>query len=532
MKRELLLVLTLVLFTALLLCNFMTPVRAAEQPAGELRIALPTLYEETLHPYRCANMASLYMEQTYDYIIGSDDEGNLVPTRSIVNKWEVSADNLVWTFYIRPGVRFQNGDPLTPEDIKFSIQQVWAEKSLAPYREDYKLHIDSIQVEHPDKVVIRLKTPWPTMLYKMSDRTSSEGHVLPQKYYDKVGEDFLKHPIGTGPYKFMEQVVGSHMKFEAVDFPHWLVGVPKYKYITYKLVPEEGTRVAMLQRGEVDLIKVGINKALELRADGFPVHEKKGTKSVEIWVIGVNEKFPKNPMNKLEVRQALAYGINKQEIVDTIMKGLAEVKGTFYAMTQYGIAYPGRAEAQRRWPAFPYDPNKAKKLLAEAGYPNGFDLWFYSFESDLPEQKMITEAIASYWERIGVKVHILEMDYASFRPVWANRAAAAGLPAVFIFPIPARPVADIRIFHHTGMFSQIWDKKGEDLIEKDLEGQKTMEGYREALQRFFDHSYNQVYNIGLFDAPEIYVTNKNITRWDMGKKVFRINLQNLYWQKR
>lgn len=504
---------------------------APAQPTGELRIALSSLYEELLHPYRASAYVLYYLDQMYDYIIGTDDSGKLDPNRSIAYKWEVSDNQTDWTLYIRDGVKFHNGDTVTPQDIKFSIEEITAPKSINSKAGDFKTYIKSIEVVSPDKVLIHLNKPWLFLPYMLSDASGGCGLVLPQKYYNQVGEDyFFRHPIGTGPYRFKEQSLGSYIQFKAVDYPHWRAGVPKYNLITFLLVPEETTRVAMLRRGEADVVKVSVNSADELRKAGFLIPARKGVTTFQVLYLRSNPGFPKNPTSDPKVRQALEYAINKQELVDTIMKGFATTAGTFYAMTDWTIGYPGPEEAQRRWPPLTYDPAKAKQLLADAGYPKGFDLYLYSFVSILPEQKVLTQAIAGYWSKIGIKVNILEMDYAAFTAVWFKRQEPPGLPAAFGLASANAPYMALSPWAGKSGTDVVWDDKNAELVSK-VDAQVTQKGYEEAYRTCYDYMYQQDFQAGVFQTDDIYAASKQITNWNMGKKRLGLNVEYLYRQK-
>ena len=164
---------------------------------------------------------------------------------------------------------------------------------------------------------------------------------------------------------------------------------------------------------------------------------------------------PNNPLSKKKVRQALVYAIDKAAIVEHILMGQGEVIGHHFPMTKWSIAY-------KPYPLTPYDPKRAKQLLAEAGYPDGFTIYLYSYITTLPEAKLVNEAIAGYWKAIGLKPIILEMEYGAFMPIWAKKKDPPG-PAVNLNPGTAGrlsivwPVSQLRasgatmqILHWTG----------------------------------------------------------------------------------
>jgi len=479
------------------------------QPSGELRIGLPTLFDETFHPIWSTLYRKHYMEPMYDYIVGVDKNGKFDPKQSIAYKWETAPNLLSWTFYIRDGVKFHNGDPLTVDDVKYTIEQAGTKNNRAFNRSDYEAKIDRVEAIPPNKVIVHLKKPWPTLLYYLSTLAGSEGMIQPRKYIEQKGEKgFNANPIGSGPYKFLEWKEGVHIKFVAQD-SHWRVGVPKHRYLTFKLMPEEGTRDAALRSGEVDVIAVGLDRAEKLKKDGFIVQQKQD--GIHVGLGWIQHSRPDFPINKPKVRQALIYAINKEEIVKQILMGEGKVVGNAHSMFTWAIEY-------KPYPLTAYDPKMAKRLLAEAGYPDGFPMYFYSFATKIPETKLINEAIAGYWDAIGVKVKILEMDYSGFKPVWTKHQEPPG-PAAFTNPWANRPVYSWReLYHIKGSYSHTKDVELDRLIE-DFETQATLGGYISAGQRIMDHVLANFYATGICTTHELYAMTKKVPKWEMGKGV-------------
>jgi peptide/nickel transport system substrate-binding protein len=481
----------------------------AQGPSGELRIGVSTLYDQTFLPMQATQYRKIYLEPMYDFIVGVDKDGNFDPKQGLASNWEQSADFLSWTFYIRDGVKFHNGDPLTNEDIKETIERAGTKKNLAFNRAIFEASIERVDTVPPNKVVVRLKKAWPNFLYYLSTLGGIESMVAPKKYIQEKGEDYFNtHPIGSGPYKFSEWREGTYIKLVAQD-SHWRVGIPKYKYLTFKLIPEEGSREADLRSGELDIIQVGIEKGDNFRKDGFPINMKnEGINLVLMWLQDWRSEFP---TNKRKVRQALIYAINKQEIVDQLLRKQGTVMASTLPMFTWAIEYKSYLKT-------PYDPTLAKKLLAEAGYADGFTMYIYSFVTKLPETKMINEAIAGYWEAIGVKVKILEMDYSAFRPYWVKDKDTVG-PAMLINPWTNRPVFTYRDhYHSTARFSHKKDPNLDKLIEE-FEGQRTMEGYIAAGQKAVDYIMENFYSTGICSTHELFAMSKNVPIWEMGKGV-------------
>jgi peptide/nickel transport system substrate-binding protein len=211
--------------------------------------------------------------------------------------------------------------------------------------------------------------------------------VVPKKYLEEKGDDyFVDHPIGSGPYKLSEWKEKVHIKLEAQD-SHWRVGVPKYKYLTLKGMPEEGTRVAALKSGEVDVIKIGLASMEDLKSKGFVIKSKKEGILVTLKKLYTDDD---SPIEKLEVREALNLAIDRKAILDKILLGQGRLEGAPLPMFTWSPEY-------KPYPSVRYDPKRAKELLAKAGYSDGFTIYLYSYVTVLPEVKIINEAIAGYW---------------------------------------------------------------------------------------------------------------------------------------
>jgi peptide/nickel transport system substrate-binding protein len=486
---------------------FQQPIQA--QPSGELRIGLPTLYDQTFHPIWETVYRKQYIEPMYDYLVGVDKEGNLDPKQGIATKWEVASNNLSWTFTIREGIKFHNGDPLTIEDVKYTIEQACSKKNLALARSDFAAKVSHVETIPPNKVIVHLKTPWPVFPIYLSTRSGTEGMIQPKKYIEEKGEKaFNKNPVGSGPYKFYEWKEGSYIKLVAQD-SHWRIGVPKYKYLTFVLMPEEGTREAALRGEEVDIIAISLARVKKLKEAGFNIVQKKD--GLHVGLMWIQDYRPEFPTNKKKVREALIYAINKDEIVKQILMGEGKVIGNATSMFTWSIEY-------KPYPLTPYDPKKAKRLLEEAGYPQGFTMYLYSFVTHLPETKLINEAIAGYWEAIGVKVKILEMDYNGFKPIWTKHQDPPG-PAAFVLAWPNRPSYSWRnMYHSAALYSHKKDPQIDRLIE-DFETKASMEEYITSAQKIMDYVLENFYSTGICTTHELFAANKKVPMWEMGKGV-------------
>ncbi len=485
------------------------PSPAAGQPQGELRVGLSTLYDQTFHPTWATLYRKQYIEPIYDFIIGVDPEGNFDPSQGLATEWKNSQDLLTWTLTIRDGVKFHNGDPLTLDDIKYTMEQAASDKNNAGSRSDWQAHLAGVQVVGENRLDVKLNKPWPTFLYYLSTLVGSEGMVQPREYIKTKGEEtFMKAPVGSGAYKFYEWKEGDYVKLEAVD-QHWRVGTPYYKYLTFKLMPEQNTRIAALKTGEIDVAAVGLTQANELKKEGYRVQQKED--GLYVGLMWLQDYRSDLATNNKKVRQALVYAIDKQSIVDHLLMGEGQVVGTAASMFTWSIEYKPYDPPQ-------YDPEKAKELLKEAGYGDGFTIYLYSFVTALPEIKLINEAIAAYWQAIGLEVKILEMDYSAFKPYWTKTKDVPG-PAAFTLAWPNRPVYSWRnMYHSEALYSHKKDPALDQLIEA-FETETTPEGYKTGARKIMDYVLDNFYGAGICTTHQLFVVGKDVPAWDMGKGV-------------
>jgi peptide/nickel transport system substrate-binding protein len=346
--------------------------------------------------------------------------------------------------------------------------------------------------------------------YLLNQGSQGDGIILPKKYLESVSPEYYEsHPVGSGPYKFLEKREGDYIKYVAQD-RHWRVGTPKYKYLTFIKLPEEGTREAGLRSGEVDLIQVGISRVDKLEAEGFVIHEMKGAVNMVLDFLRTYE--PGNPLGKKEVRQALVYAIDKAAILQHILMGRGSLIGHVYQMNNWSISY-------KEYPVTPYDPKTAKELLADAGYPNGFTIHLYSFVTLVPEQKLVNEAIAGYWEAIGMDVKIIELDAGAFFPIWMKKKEPVG-PSAHVHSWASRLTDPWSMLYHSDVekhiFSQTKDLIMDQLIEK-YQGASNIQEYIEAERACTERSLEMFYKSGIASTNIFFVSRKGIPKWEMGR---------------
>ena len=496
------------------------------QAKNELVVALSSFSAETLDPALQGHNVKYYQAMMFDYLVGTTVEGQPAQNGGLASKWEVSADHKRYTFHLRKGVKFHNGDEMTSEDVKFSLQRAMSKRSTTGYAGPLRALIQDIETPAPDRVVIVLKEPTLIIPTYLSRSLSTEGMVLPKKYIETNGDDvFARKPVGTGPYKFVEQVTGSHIKMAAVD-SHWRIGVPKYKNLTFRLVPEETTRIALLRRGEVDVADVSRERTKELEREGFPVHYRKDEAIVHMWwVLGPDGWVA--PMKDKRVREALNLAIDRNEVAQSIFGGRAEP-----AAVPFGLTWAWREVGFKPTPdmQYAYDPARAKKLLADAGHPNGFPLDVYAFQlPGFPEGKAFAEAIAGYWEKIGVKPKLIPVDYPAFRKLWVDRKAPG---AVGYYNIANRDwigtyaLLEKQAYTPSKLNDTVADPEIDGMIAQVM--RQTDQTKINALMRnIYTRLRSEHYGVPVVNIHSPYATSKTLGKWNPGTVMYDLFIDEL-----
>jgi peptide/nickel transport system substrate-binding protein len=314
---------------------------------------------------------------------------------SLAESWTVSPDGLVFEFVLRKGVRFHNGDPVTAEDVKFSF-----ERYRGASQRMLKDRVLAIETPEPGRVRIRLKQPWPDFMTFYSIATGA-GWIVPKKYVEKVGDDgFKKAPIGAGPYKFVSFTPGVELVLEAFD-QYWRKA-PSVKRLVFRAVPDDTTRLAALKRGEVD-IAYAIWGALAEEVRRTPGLTLKATLvPTTFWVYFADQWDPKTPWHDRRVRLAANHAIDRQAINEAENLGFAKITSSLIP-NSFDFYWPP--------PGYAYDPRRARQLLAEAGYPNGFDAGEFFCDAAFTN---VAEATANYLQAAGIRVKLRPIERAAF----------------------------------------------------------------------------------------------------------------------
>jgi peptide/nickel transport system substrate-binding protein len=372
-------------------------VARAAGPQGQLtwgvHISLaPTWFDPAETPGLITPFMVLYA--LHDAMVKPMPSQALAP--SLAESVTASEDGLGYEFVLRQGASFHNGDPVTAEDVKFSF-----ERYRGASHEVMKDRIAAIETPDPRRVHFKLKAPWPDFLTFYGSATGA-GWIVPKKYVEKVGDDgFKKAPVGAGPYKFVSFTPGIELVLEAFD-QYWRKP-PSVKRLVFKVIQEETTRLAALKRGEVDIVySIRGELAEELqRTPGLSL--KPVNPPATFWLYFPEQWDPKSPWHDERVRLAASLAIDREAINQALTLGLSKLTGNSIVPDFFDFYWQPPAPA--------YDPSKAKQLLAEAGYANGFNAGEYYCDSSYAN---LGEAVLDNLQAVGIGVRLRPLERAAF----------------------------------------------------------------------------------------------------------------------
>ncbi len=377
-----------------------------EEPSGQIIVAQAADANALDPKYLKGRETQNALRLVFDSLYHRDNNMQITPW--LATSYE-NPDELTWRFHLREGVKFHNGNDFKANDVKFTIERLMEDDAQWSTRN----FVDRVEVVDDYTVDVVTKEPYAAFMTR-----AVLWHMTDEEYFNEAGADgFADTPIGTGPFKFVEWIKDEQLVFEA-NSDYW-GGAPKIKTVVFKPIPETATRIAALETGDVDLVTAVSPEYVDQAPEGIEVVTIPGTRA---FYLGMNVNM--EPFDDVRVRQAMNYAVNVQSIIDNVLNGLARKIDNPLLPEAFGYAAT---------PVYSYDPEKAKSLLAEAGYPDGFEM-----EIDTqPPLKEIAEALAGQLSEVGItaKVNVMETAalYAKYEPgfsqafltSWGNSEADA-----------------------------------------------------------------------------------------------------------
>ena len=319
---------------------------------------------------------------------------------SLAESWTVSPNGLVYDFTLRANARFHNGERVTAEDVKFSFERYRGANAAT-----FKERVQEVRVLDARRLQFHLKEPWADFITFYGTTASSAGWVVPKKYVEQVGDEgFKKAPIGAGPYKVVSFTPGVELQLEAFD-GYWRK-VPAVKKLIFRSLPDETTRAAALKRGDVD-VAYFLNGPIAEEVRRTPGLRLMAVRSNTVFFLDFRGQWEAgSPWQDPRVRTAASLAIDRRAMNDAEQLGFGGLTGNVVPRTlDFALAID----------ADPYDPARAKRLLAEAGFPRGLDAGDFTIA---PPYEGAGEAIANYLAAVGIRVKIRTMERAAFFSAW------------------------------------------------------------------------------------------------------------------
>src|SRR5215475_5021548 len=394
----------LLLAPAILALGFFQEAFGQTGPAGEVIVAwhvtiAPTWFDPSSAPPQITPFGTLYA--IHDALVRPLPNQKMGP--SLAESWTESPDGLTYEFKLRRGLKFHNGDPLTSEDVKFSFERY---KGAAA--KEFQTRVRAVEIVDALTIRFRLTSPWPDFMTFYGTTASGAGIVVPKKYFTQVGDDgFRKHPIGAGPYKFVSHNPGVDVVLEAYT-GYWR-RVPNVKKLVLKSVPDGSTRLAMLKTGEADIaVALDGPEGIEVRRD--PRLQLLASRHASIfWIEFADQWDAKSPWHDKRLRQAVNFSLDRKTTNEAACLGFCPPAG---------VIVPRVMDFALQVEPPPYDPQKARQLLAEAGYPNGLDAGELV---PIPPFFTMGEAVVNDLNSVGIRVRMRTMERAAFYSAWREK---------------------------------------------------------------------------------------------------------------
>jgi peptide/nickel transport system substrate-binding protein len=453
------------------------PCLAQKAPKGEIVIAIDEPFVMNGgDPHTAQGTAVVNLGyQLYDGLVRRNTDGHYIP--ALAKSWEVAKDGMSIKFVLNERAKFHHGEPVTAKDVKFSFERAMRPELKYARASELVRNIDRIEIVDDYHINFYFKSPFLGFF-------EWAGHIhgiVPKAYVEKVGDaEFAKHPIGTGPFRMIDFQQDVFANLEAV--PDHYRKVPSIKKLHWKFRVDPATLVAMFKAGEADMIRIPVPNFPEFKNNpNFKIEWSKFYYGFSLVFLNLAFANEPSPFHDIRVRRAASYAINRKAICEKLLNGTAEPWADIYAPFQPGF--------NPNLKPTPYDPEKAKALLKEAGYPNGFDTTFnYGFIGD----KLEAQAMAADLGKVGIRAKLVELEFGTFiRNFMGKKLHGLARHVISFWCGQMQPAAALQVFssseypwsyYVTPEIDTAWKKLDALVDEKEIAAQakKFSQIYREA----------------------------------------------------
>jgi ABC-type transport system substrate-binding protein len=404
----------------------------------------------------------------FNGLVRFDERLHIVP--DVAEFWKISDDGLTYTFYLKKGISFSNGREVTADDFKYSFERVLSPvtrssntwvldriKGAKDFMGGKTKEIKGIKVKDDTTILITLEEPFSPFIDLLC---MTAAYVVPREEVEKQGSEFSTHPVGTGPFVLQEWRHNRHLVLESRD--DYFEGSPHVKGIIYKIIPEDLTAVAEFETGGLDILPIPASEFKRYRQSGQWRELVTGAPGINTYYLGFNCERP--PFSDPVLRKAVNYAVDREKILKTLYEGRGELAS--------GPVPP----LLRKWPSpenISYDPERARQLMKEAGFPNGLTIKIYlTADSEVLD---ILEAIQGYLSGVGIHAELRQLEWSAYKDAinrgepdafWLSWWADYPDPENFLFPL-----FHSRNFGPAGNRTRYKNPEVDTLIEK---GQKSM----------------------------------------------------------
>ncbi len=376
----------------------------AQTPAGEVTVSFhvtlaPSWYDPSTAPPQITPFGVLYA--IHDALVRPLPGQKMAP--SLAEAWTESPDGLVYEFKLRRGLKFHNGDAVTADDVKWSF-----ERYQGAGARELRARVRQVEVVDPIVVRFHLKEPWPDFMTFYGTTATAAGIVLPRKYFEQVGADgFRQRPVGAGPYRFVSHRPGIDVTLEAN--PAYWRHAPYIKKLTMKSVPDSTTRLTMLKSGETDFALFLDGPEAEAVTKDARLQLVDTRHASIFWIEFADQWDPKSPWSDKRLRQAVNYALDRKATSEAACLGYCPPAG---------VIVPRVMDFALQVPPHPYDPQRAKRLLGEAGFPNGIDAGEFVA---IPGFATVGDAALNNLNAVGIRMRMRPMERAAFYAAWQEK---------------------------------------------------------------------------------------------------------------